>query len=55
MTIELTGANLKLKYRCFKPKGTNAARDGGSNKTHRVRGIVPKGLRRNPKGRCQFP
>ncbi len=54
MTIELTGPNLKLKYRCDKPKGTNPAREGGSNKAYRVRGIVPTGLRRNPKGKTRF-
>jgi hypothetical protein len=55
MTIELTGDNLKYKYRCNKPKGTNPAREGGSNKAYRVRGIVPTGLRRNPKGKTRFP
>jgi hypothetical protein len=53
MTIELTGDNLKLKYRCAKPKGTHPSTTGG-NSGKRLRGAVPAGLRRKPKGRTRF-
>jgi hypothetical protein len=50
MTIELCGANLKLKYRSPKPKGTNHANYSG-NSGKRLHGAVPVGLRRKPKGK----
>jgi hypothetical protein len=54
MTVELCGPNLKLKYRSQKPKGTNGAREGAA-RAPRIRGIVPTGLRRHPKGRTRCP
>jgi hypothetical protein len=50
MTIELCGANLKLKYRSHKPKGTNHANFSG-NQGHSIKGTPPVGLRKRPKGR----
>jgi hypothetical protein len=54
MTIELCGANLKLKYRSQKPRGTQSSSTGTSGSA-KVRGEVPRGLRRRPKGRCRCP
>lgn len=54
MTIELCGANLKLKYRSQKPKGTNPANAGGNSGKHLKSAVLPTGIRRKPKGKTRF-
>jgi hypothetical protein len=53
--IELCGDNLKLKYRCPKPKGTNHASFSGNSGTRIKSSIIPTGLRRKPKGKSVMP
>jgi len=45
---------LKLKYTSKKPKGKNASKASG-NSGKSVKGTVPTGIRKKPKGKTRGP
>jgi hypothetical protein len=45
---------LKLKYKNEKPKGKNASKASG-NSGKSVKGVVPIGIRKKPKGKTRCP